>query len=89
MATRKDQMRMGHPIVVTFLILAIMAFMYFAAEFLRPLVLSILLSFALSPIAAFLERRGLPRFLAVILTVVVVLGTLGGVGWSSGTSSTR
>lgn len=78
---RKPQgMSMGHPIIVTFLILAIIAFMYFAAEFLKPLVLAILLAFALAPIAGFLERRGLPRALAVVLSVVVVLGTLGGVG---------
>jgi predicted PurR-regulated permease PerM len=68
----------------TVLILAIIAFLYYAGEFLKPLALSVLLSFALAPAVRFLERRGLPRVAAVGLTVVIALGTLGAIGYEVG-----
>ena len=58
MADRRTSSTMGDPFKLTFLILAIIAFMYFAAEVLQPLALSVLLSFALVPVARFLERSG-------------------------------
>jgi predicted PurR-regulated permease PerM len=66
---------MDHPIIITFLILALVAFLYFGATFLKPLALAILLSFALAPLASRLERW-MPRALAVVLTVVISLGLL-------------
>ncbi len=75
---------MSDPFKLTFLILAIIASMYFAAEVLQPLALAVLLSFALIPIARFLEGRGMPRVVAVVLTLVVALGSLGGVGYVVG-----
>jgi predicted PurR-regulated permease PerM len=69
---------------LTMLIFAIIAFMYFTGEVLKPLALSILLSFALAPASGFLERRGLPRVAAVVLTVVISLGLLGGIGFVVG-----
>jgi predicted PurR-regulated permease PerM len=74
----------SHPIVITFLIFAIIGFMYMAAEVLKPLALAILLSFALAPLCLFLERRGLPRFVSVLLTLVLTLGVIGGVGYKVG-----
>ena len=72
---------MNHPVIVTLMILAIIAFMYFAAEVLRPLALALLLSLVLAPLVGWLQRRGLPRVPAVVLTVILALGTLGGVGF--------
>ena len=72
---------MDHPVVVTFLILAIIAAMSLAAEVLKPLALAVLLSFALAPLAGFFERRRLPRAIAVLLTVALALGTLSGIGY--------
>jgi predicted PurR-regulated permease PerM len=72
---------MDHPAVVTFLILAVIAAMSFAAEVLKPLALAVLLSFALAPLAEFLERRRVPRAAAVILTVALALGALSGIGY--------
>ena len=69
---------------LTMLIFAIIAFMYFAGEVLKPLALSILLSFALAPAARLLERCGLPRAAAVVLTVLISLGLLGGIGYVVG-----
>jgi predicted PurR-regulated permease PerM len=72
------------PIKLTFLIFAIIAALYFAAEVLQPLALAVLLSFALTPFARFLERRGLPRVPAALLAVAVALGALGGIGYVVG-----
>jgi predicted PurR-regulated permease PerM len=58
--------------------------MYFTGEVLKPLALSILLSFALAPVSRLFERIGLPRAPAVMLTVVLTLGILGGVGYVVG-----
>ncbi len=52
------------------LIFAIIGFMYFTGEVLKPLALSVLLSFAMAPAARFAEQLGLPRAAAVLLTVV-------------------
>lgn len=81
MASRRSAFRMDHPVIITFLILAIIGFMYFAAEVLQPLALSILLCFVLAPVSRLLERQGMPRAPAVLLTVVTVLGALGGIGY--------
>jgi predicted PurR-regulated permease PerM/methylmalonyl-CoA mutase cobalamin-binding subunit len=72
------------PFRMTMLIFAVIAFMYFTGEVLKPLALSVLLSFALAPATRFLERWGLPRGPAVVLTVVLSLGLLGGIGYVVG-----
>lgn len=69
---------------LTLLIFGIIAFMYFTGEILKPLALSVLLSFALTPAARLFERLGLPRAGAVVLTVVIVLGLVGGIGYVVG-----
>jgi predicted PurR-regulated permease PerM/methylmalonyl-CoA mutase cobalamin-binding subunit len=75
---------MSHPIVITLLIFAVVGFMWWTSEVLKPLALAILLSFALAPIASFFERRGLPRPAAVVLTVLLALGVLAGIGYQVG-----
>ena len=72
---------LDHPVVVTFLILAVIAAMSLAAEVLKPLALAVLVSFALAPAAEFFERRRVPRSAAVFLTVALSLGFLIGVGY--------
>ena len=73
------------PFRVTMMIFAAIGFMYFTGEVLKPLALSVLLSFALAPVANLLERCRLPRAAAVILTVVLSLGVLAcSVTWSVG-----
>jgi predicted PurR-regulated permease PerM len=75
---------MDNPVVLTFLIFAIIGFMSLAAEVLKPLALAILLSFALVPISRQLERIKVPRVLAVVLTVLIVMGGLGTIGYQVG-----
>ena len=84
MAAQRKISLMDHPVVITFLIFAIIAFMYLAAEVLKPLALAILLSFALVPISRMLERLKVPRVLAVVLTVLIVMGGLGVIGYEVG-----
>src|SRR5208337_1464878 len=61
---------MDHPVVVTFLILAVIGAMSLAAEMLKPLALAVLLSFALAPLAGFFERRRVPRAIAVLFMLM-------------------
>src|SRR5262249_46509821 len=75
---------MDHPVVVTFLIFVVIAFLSLAAEVLRPLALAVLLAFALAPLVRLLERLGAPRSLAAGIAVMVMLLALGGVGYVVG-----
>jgi predicted PurR-regulated permease PerM len=52
-------------------VLAVIAILYFAKEVLLPLAIAVLLTFALAPISSRLRKLGLPRILAVIITVVL------------------
>jgi predicted PurR-regulated permease PerM len=58
----------------------VIAGLYFAKDVLIPITLAILLSFVLSPIVAALRRLRAPKGLAVMVSVLVALGLLGGVG---------
>src|SRR5436309_1602390 len=84
MAVGRKNTPLADPFKLTMLIFAVIAFMYFTGEVLKPLALSVLLSFALAPAARLLERCGLPRAAAVVLTVVLSLGLLGGIGYIVG-----
>lgn len=60
--------------------LVVIAVLYFARELLVPLVLAVLLSFVLAPIARALRRIGVPRaagVLASVLAAMILLGMLG------------
>ena len=84
MPARRNIFTPDHPIVIAFLVFAVIGFVWMASEFLKPLALAVLLSFALAPLAGFFERRGLPRALAVVLTIVLALGVLGGITYKVG-----
>lgn len=84
MATRHRTVVKSGPTDLPLLIFGVIAFMYFTAEVTKPLALSVLLSFALTPASRWFERLGLPRVSAVVLTVVLVLGALGTVGFVVG-----
>jgi hypothetical protein len=84
MTEHKETNRSPDPFQLTILIFAVIAFMYFTGPVLKTLIVSILLSFALAPVVGLLERARFPRALAVILTVLITLGALGGVGYLVG-----
>src|SRR5436305_641058 len=84
MASSRKAATPADPFELTILIFAVIAFMYFTGEVLKPLALSVLLSFALVPAVRLLERSGLPRAVAVVLTIVFAMGLLGGIGYLVG-----
>lgn len=70
--------------VATFAI--VVALLYLGAGILVPLVLAILLAFALSPLVALLSRRlHLPDAVAVVVSVITALLTLGAFAYLAGT----
>ena len=50
-------------------------------DFFVPLLFSGILTILLLPINAFLERRGIPRILAIILTIILAIGALVGISY--------
>jgi predicted PurR-regulated permease PerM/GAF domain-containing protein len=62
----------------------LIAALYVGRELLIPLVLAVLLGFLLDPAVTRLKRWGLPRMVATMVMVVVVLGSLGGLGFYLG-----
>lgn len=84
MAAKRRTLPVSQPVITTFLIFAVVGFMSLASEVLKPFALAILLSFALAPIAKFFEQRGMPRFLSVVLTLLLALGAMSFVAYRVG-----
>lgn len=61
-------------------LLALLAACYVAAEIVLPIVLAFVLSLVLQPTMRMLERIHLPRGIAAMLMILVLFGTLGGLG---------
>jgi predicted PurR-regulated permease PerM len=59
----------------------VVAALYWLQGVLIPVALAVLLTFLLSPVVGTLQRRGLGRVPAVLVTVLLTLSLLGGVGW--------
>ena len=59
----------------------IIAGLYFGRDILIPLALAVLLGFLLDPAVSRLKRWGLPRMVATLMVVVVVLAALSGMGF--------
>lgn len=64
-----DLARISLPPLLT--LTGVTAILYFGKDILMPMAVAILLTFALAPIVSFLRRRGVPRVVAVILTVAL------------------
>lgn len=64
-----DLARISLPPLLT--LTGVTAILYFGKDILMPMAVAILLTFALAPIVSFLRRRGVPRVIAVILTVAL------------------
>jgi predicted PurR-regulated permease PerM len=64
------------------IIALVVAGLYWLQAVLIPMALAVLLTFLLSPVVGILQRRGLGRVLAVLVTVVLALSLLGGIGWT-------
>jgi len=57
------------------------AVLFLAKEILIPIALAVLLSFLLFPIVYWMEKRGLKRSIAVVITVLIMLSLVGGFGY--------
>lgn len=64
------------------IIALVVAALYWLQGVLIPMALAVLLTFLLSPVVGTLQRRGLGRVPAVLVTVVLALSVLGGIGWA-------
>lgn len=64
------------------IIALVVAALYWLQGVLIPLALAVLLTFLLSPVVGTLQRRGLGRVPAVLVTVFLALSVLGGIGWA-------
>ena len=62
---------------------AIIGALYLGRVVFIPLALAVLFSILLSPVIAFLERCHIPRFLGIVLIVVIMLGGAGFAGWKT------
>jgi predicted PurR-regulated permease PerM len=64
------------------IIAPVVAALYWLHAVLIPLALAVLLTFLLNPVVGILERRGLGRVPSVLVTVLLALSILGGIGWT-------
>ena len=65
------------------------AALYVGRAILVPLALAVLLSFMLAPLVSWLQRRRVPKILAVIAVVVVAFSVVGGFGFVTGVQLTQ
>ena len=65
-------------------ILMIVGVLHWAQVVFIPLALAVLFAFALTPVAGWLERKGLGRTVGALLVSVAALGLLAGLGWVAG-----
>jgi predicted PurR-regulated permease PerM len=64
-------------------IAVVVAALYLAKDLLVPLTLAVLLSFLLSPVCDWLERRRLSRIPAVLVTAILGFAVLGAAAWTA------
>src|SRR6476661_8392949 len=83
-AAEEDDLPIPSDIKTVFLgglfLLGMLAACYVAAEIVLPIVLAFVLSLVLHPAVRALERVHLPRGIAAMLVILVLFGTLGGLG---------
>ncbi|MEO7965718.1 MAG: AI-2E family transporter, partial [Gemmatimonadaceae bacterium] len=65
------------PFIIGLFVLAVLYTIRFAADFLVPLVIAILLNFLLSPLIRRMNRRGIPNAVGAALVGLLVFGSIG------------
>lgn len=63
------------------LVLAVIAAMWVAADFLKPVALAVLLAFVIEPLVQAMIKRGVPRLASVIVALFVIFSALGVTGY--------
>lgn len=59
----------------------IVLFLIYAKSLLMPIVVSAYLAMLLFPLVSFLEKKRIPRIIAIILAILLSVAVIGGVGW--------
>ncbi len=70
-------------------ILAIVYTLYFARSVLIPIALAVLIGFLLAPVVRRLAKLGLPRWIAAIAVMLVIIGTVAGIAFYFSDPATR
>src|ERR1700682_5057296 len=78
---RGAERRQGNPSRILFVTVVVIAILYLAKPVVVPIALAILFAFLLTPIVSLLERTFLRRTGAVVLSLGLVVASLGLGGW--------
>lgn len=70
----QDHSRTSAGLLLVLVVIALGAVFQLAAGILQPLVVALLLSFVLSPLVEFLHRLRIPRLLAILIVIALLLG---------------
>jgi predicted PurR-regulated permease PerM len=62
-------------------IVLIVAILWTAKAILLPLALGVILAFTMTPLVRWFDRMRFPRALGVALTMMIALGSVGGIGY--------
>ena len=81
MAAVGSDTRLIRSLLLGIFILAAVYSLYFAREFVMPVVLAFLLALMLTPIVRFLKMRGVPEALSATLLVLLSVLAIGGIGY--------
>lgn len=73
--------RLNGPWVTLLTLVLVVGILYTGKQVLLPMALGIVLAFVLTPLVRQFDRMHLPRFAGVALTMVLALGTVGGMGY--------
>lgn len=73
--------RLNGPWVSLLTLVLVVGILYTGKDVLLPLALGIVLAFILTPLVRAFDRMRLPRFAGVALTMLLALGTVGGIGY--------
>jgi predicted PurR-regulated permease PerM len=75
------ELRRLRPLIILAGMVLVAGVLYWGRSVVMPLAIATLLTFLLSPLVTWFQRRGLTRALSVVLVVVMAFVTLGGIGW--------
>jgi predicted PurR-regulated permease PerM len=79
--TPSGALRKVRPLVLLAGAVLLLGILYWGRDVFIPLAIASLLAFVLTPGVSVLQRRGLPRSIAVLLVVVMGFSALAGIGW--------
>lgn len=84
MASRNSTASWQRAFLITGSLILIVAALYVCRSVLIPVVLAVLLAFIVNPLVVSMQRRGLPRIPSVLLSLMLALALIGGIGYAVG-----